>query len=228
MAEQATSSNTPEGPPAKRQKTSNTPSLQVPKIVDLTKNLGGNLVVSVGTGEDVTLIRIHGVMVKMASSVFGAMLGPHFAEGSTKFTDDNPLKLDEDEPQAMIDLLSLLHHSYTTMLPASRLPGVILAADKYDCIAALRPWFLIATGQYSVAGTQALTSPDDKGLSSIDTACIAYAIGDAKLFRAMTKRVIIDLAMDEVFDGQATIGLLEIVPGIFLGKSQIALDDIES
>jgi hypothetical protein len=114
MAEQATSSNTPEGPPAKRQKTSNTLSLQVPKIVDLTKNLGGDLVASVGTGEDVTLIRIHGVMVKMASSVFGAMLGPHFAEGSTKFTDDNPLKLDEDEPPSddrlALSSTPLLHH----------------------------------------------------------------------------------------------------------------------
>jgi hypothetical protein len=147
------------------------------------------------------------------------MLGPHFAKGSTKFTDDSPLKLDEGGPQAMIDLQPLLQHSYTAMLPASRLPIVILAADKYDCIGALQPWFLIATGQYSVAGTQTLSSPDDKGLGSIDIACIAYAIGDAKLFRTMTKRFIIDVAMDGNFDGQVTPGLLDIMPGIFLGES---------
>jgi hypothetical protein len=46
-------------------------------------------------------------------------------------------RLDEDESQAMIDLLSPHHHSSSAVQPASRIVVVIVAADKYDCIGAV-------------------------------------------------------------------------------------------
>lgn len=79
-------------------------------------------------------------VLRNASPVFLAMLGPHFQEGQAII--DNPgstqeIEFPEDDPDAMLALTRLLHHRYKDLeaagqLPAEKIRDIAIAADKYD------------------------------------------------------------------------------------------------
>lgn len=204
---------------AKRQKPNPTP----PKVIDLTKNLQGDLVILVGQGKDATLIRTHGVAIKLASTVFAAMFGGRFVESSTEYTEDHPLKLVDDDPKAMVDMLSLLHHQYTKTesVPMSRIPALLVVADKYDCVGALRPWFEMAIAKYRIPVFEDLPQElQTAGLSPLDAACLAFLLGDSKSFWETTKRIVIHSATGaKKFLDNTNKGINDLMPRAFLGMS---------
>ncbi|KXJ85571.1 hypothetical protein Micbo1qcDRAFT_169313 [Microdochium bolleyi] len=85
-----------------------------------------------------------------SSSVFDKMLFGPFAEG-TKSRDASQewvVDLPGDSPSGLRPLLEIMHGQFQRMAPIAgaqrstiqRLYDVVVVADKYDCIALLRPW----------------------------------------------------------------------------------------
>lgn len=88
---------------------------------------------------DHSRLRVHSVVLKLASPVFKAMFGPHFSEGQN-LSEANPkeVPLPDDPPEAMIIICEILHyHNRSEPAPRGELPRVIVTlVDKYDLIAA--------------------------------------------------------------------------------------------
>ena len=188
-------------------------------VIDATKTSQGDLVIRAGDEGEAVLIRVHSALLKMASPVFRAMLGPNFVEGSTQYSADHPLWLKEDHPEAMLDLCALLHHQYPDALPLSRYPNLIIIADKYQCNGMLKPWFVSAFTQYFTSPvTEEVPALDKIGLNLESAMCLAYAAGDAQLFWRVSRKVVVQSRPKKV--GQAIEQrCLDLVPEKMLGKS---------
>ena len=110
----------------------------------------GDVVLKLGSGDKVTLIRVQSNVLGLASPVFAAMLSPRFAEGRT--LEDNKgmvdstttIDLPDDDPTAMSLLCKTLHFkedaAQRTSYPPDILMGLALICDKYDMSRALSPW----------------------------------------------------------------------------------------
>ncbi|KAJ0364586.1 hypothetical protein COL154_004966 [Colletotrichum chrysophilum] len=89
--------------------------------------------------------RLHSQILKAASKVFKAMLGPNFAEGQQLLNNrihNDPVKIDlpEDDAYSMGILFELIHyrHDVLSSADADIVFDVALAADKYDLICAVK------------------------------------------------------------------------------------------
>ena len=69
------------------------------KVIDAAQDGQGDLHLKAGSAGAGIIIRAHSTLLKMASPVFKAMLGPMFREGATSYTEDNPLHLPDDDPR---------------------------------------------------------------------------------------------------------------------------------
>ncbi|KAK3627919.1 hypothetical protein LTR56_018909 [Elasticomyces elasticus] len=83
-------------------------------------------------------IRVSAALLSFKSSVFRKMLGPHFLEGQTQRSTEQPqeIQLPEDDPHVMGFLCRLLHNGRPDSAKYSldRLANMAVLADKYDCI----------------------------------------------------------------------------------------------
>ncbi|KAF4905178.1 hypothetical protein CGCF415_v001363 [Colletotrichum fructicola] len=89
--------------------------------------------------------RLHSQILKAASKVFNAMLGPKFAEGQqivNKRSHNDPVKINlpEDDAYSMGVLFELIYYRYDVLSNADGITffDVALAADKYDLIRAVK------------------------------------------------------------------------------------------
>ncbi|KAF5500551.1 hypothetical protein CGCS363_v006529 [Colletotrichum siamense] len=89
--------------------------------------------------------RLHSQILKAASKVFKAMLGPNFAEGqqlvnNRSHSDPVRINLPEDDAYSMGILFELVHYRHDVLSDADgvTLFDVALAADKYDLIRAVK------------------------------------------------------------------------------------------
>lgn len=113
----------------------------------ISKN--GDVIFEVGeVGEESTPRRrivVSSAILSDASTAFAALLGPHFREGQqlASASTNAPVKipLPEDDPQAMSDLLRLLHLINVPELAWAeefqRIFAFALSADKWCCVDAL-------------------------------------------------------------------------------------------
>ncbi|GKT47972.1 uncharacterized protein ColSpa_08153 [Colletotrichum spaethianum] len=104
----------------------------------------GDVILVVGLGEEATELRADSLILKRASRVFGAMLGPRFAEGQ-KLLDrgSEPVKisLPDEDPEIMELILNILHHQNSRVCQiaaADSILEVAVIADKYDLVDALK------------------------------------------------------------------------------------------
>lgn len=88
-------------------------------------------------------IRTSSHILKLSSSTFRAMLGPHFKEGKSLGEYGSvEIELPEDDPQTMTTMCKVMHHNPDIMHePTTALDLANLAhiADKYDTVRALGP-----------------------------------------------------------------------------------------
>ena len=110
----------------------------------------GDLVLKLGSSDEVTLIRVQSRVLSLASPVFAAMLSPRFAEG--KALEDSAgmaksltaIDLPDDDPRAMGFICRLLHFKEDADRPTSYQPFTMMRlaeiCDKYDMSRALSPW----------------------------------------------------------------------------------------
>ncbi|WQF76240.1 Putative BTB/POZ domain-containing protein [Colletotrichum destructivum] len=106
----------------------------------------GDLILVVGLGAETTELRADSLILKRASRVFGAMLGPRFSEGQ-KLLDRGaePVKisLPDEDPEIMELILNILHHQNSRVCQiaaADSILEVAVIADKYDLVDALKVW----------------------------------------------------------------------------------------
>ncbi|OLN83067.1 hypothetical protein CCHL11_09651 [Colletotrichum chlorophyti] len=104
----------------------------------------GDVVLVVGLGEETTELRADSIILKRASRVFGAMLGPRFAEGQRlqeRGSEPVKINLPDEDPEIMELVLNILHHQNSRvcqMAAADSILEVAVVADKYDLVDALR------------------------------------------------------------------------------------------
>ena len=110
----------------------------------------GDLLLKLGSGDEVTLIRVHSKVLSLVSPVFAAMLSPRFAEGQaledSKAMVDSTTTIDlpDDDPTAMSLLCQILHYkedaAQQAFHPPDILIGLVVICDKYNMSRALGPW----------------------------------------------------------------------------------------
>jgi len=105
-----------------------------PKDIDL----GGDVSLIFGVKGCQVRIKAQKALLSMVSNYFRALFSQGFSEGSKPASE--ALELDEDEPDAIVSLMAILHMRYTGPMPMTTLEIVSLAVvtDKYDCVKAVR------------------------------------------------------------------------------------------
>lgn len=109
----------------------------------VTENIvcDGDLILAVGEAQ--VRLRASANVLLRSSTVFGALLGPHFREGQHAGTAEQPkeIRLHEDDAAAMSDMLNLLHNNPVKGLllnpTANKILALAVVVDKYDCVEAL-------------------------------------------------------------------------------------------
>ncbi|KAI1776672.1 hypothetical protein F4818DRAFT_440071 [Hypoxylon cercidicola] len=93
-------------------------------------------------GDEKRPLRVHSVFLRTASSVFKAMLGPHYREGANLSSDcPKVIPLPEDDPKAMEIIFNIIHFRFDAVSERYDPESVLclaIAADKYDFTQALR------------------------------------------------------------------------------------------
>ncbi len=114
------------------------------KVIELLPE--ADVTLQVGEGEDALDIKVSGVVLRLASKVFKAMLRPEWAEASSKI-----INLEEDNPQVILDFCYIIHHQHSSIrdIDAKRLRGLITLADMRDCHDAIAPWLSSTLSEYT-------------------------------------------------------------------------------
>jgi hypothetical protein len=99
----------------------------------------GDVILVVGAG--MKRLKAYSLVLKSASRVFGAMLGPRFSEGQ-RLDDNESTEIDmpEDDAETMEIMLNVIHGCNNAVhdgLNASQILRVAITADKFDCKVAL-------------------------------------------------------------------------------------------
>lgn len=163
----------------------------IPTVVDITEDPAGDMVIKVGKNEDARLVRVHSNFLRLGSDVFRAMLSTRYAEGSKTFTTNDPLVLEDDDPDVFIKLCKVLHYQVRKEddLKVKDLPGLAVLADMYAATNAMKPTFTSMLGP--LFGPSVLIQSDSlngyHAMTLSDLICIAYIIDDAQLFWRATR-----------------------------------------
>lgn len=100
----------------------------------------GDLILAVGTQK--REMRVSSQFLRYASKVFNTMLGPHWSEGQRLSKVDPPkVTLEEDDADAMLAILYVLHHRNDRVprdLEPAALIRIAIVSDKYDLAVALQ------------------------------------------------------------------------------------------
>ncbi|KAE8450346.1 hypothetical protein EG329_006420 [Mollisiaceae sp. DMI_Dod_QoI] len=144
----------------------------------------GDVIFLVGPEEH--RLRVYSLILKNASKVFSAMLGPHFSEGQTLLQPNTPvisIPLPEDDFDSMVIICNILHgrnETFIEPLKPIQILNVAIAADKWDCGVplawAIKDWMI--SERYT----------DVKELWRLMLA--AYLFGEAAAFAKITKALL--------------------------------------
>ncbi|KIW83980.1 hypothetical protein Z517_03226 [Fonsecaea pedrosoi CBS 271.37] len=111
------------------------PTKRPAKLVEVVQD--GDVLLTVGRGDDALKIRVSGTVISLASGVFSRMLSSSFTEGRSR-----EIELREDDPEAVLDFCNIAHHKAESVdhCDGSRLVKLVEFADARFCVKALRPW----------------------------------------------------------------------------------------
>ena len=130
-------------------------------------------------------LQVSSKLMSIASTVFKALFGPAFAEGSLRSSEHViRVLLPDDDEEAMTALCSILHYRFDLVpkkLHSDVLEELALLADKYDCVNALSMW----SAQH-LAGLLEQEEHVDYNTKLLP----AYYFNDAKAFRQITKAMV--------------------------------------
>lgn len=137
--------------------------------------------------QETSTLRVSALVLRTTSEVFGAMLGPHFAEGrafrSNSTTETPRLDLPEDDAQGMKLLCCVLHQRNDLLeddITVAQLHSLAVVADKYACTKAVQ---YTATCWFSRMSNQTIKN------HAIDIISASYLLNHAESFARMTNLV---------------------------------------
>lgn len=150
-------------------------------IVDIFPK--GDVILVVGS-EKVKL-RVHSMFLKTASKPFLAMFEPVWNEGNMLGRDEpTEIPLPEGDASALQTICAIIHHQnklVPQILTASDVLGIAIAADKHDCVDALK----FASSNWLQPQNQKVN-----GLTLLTAA--AYVFQDALAFKRITKALVLN------------------------------------
>ncbi len=162
----------------------------------------------------------------IVSKVFEALLGPHFAEGQESHVASNPLCLLDDDPRALELLCKLAHHKITKTsdISAKDLGGLVIACDKYDCLASFRLNFHVVLKDWLASSSEQDWSGYKRsysGITLLEALCIAFIADDEAAFAQISKLTFLLLPNPNLWKKTAVIlrQLLALMPQDFLGMN---------
>lgn len=143
----------------------------------------GDVILVVGAG--MKRLEAYSLVLKSASRVFSAMLGPRFSEGQRLDADESTeIYMPEDDAEAMEIMFNVIHGYNNAVhdgLDASQILRVAITTDKFDCKVALafaiKVWLNCANITDSNQLWQLLRA--------------AYWFGNAKSFQEISLRLIL-------------------------------------
>ncbi|KAI9694264.1 MAG: hypothetical protein M1820_009067 [Bogoriella megaspora] len=165
----------------------------------------GDLVLIVGDSDKQMGIKVNSALLRAASKVFNAMLGPQFAEG--QYFDKSNLKdvpLPEDDPGAMAALCSIIHYRNDLLeeLPEARkIFFMAVLADRYDCTTLLRQ-----TSQYWFTFSPTVV---------YDWACMiaaAYVLNNEQGFQKFAEKLVLEYDLPYGNLHHQTVAICESTP----------------
>ncbi|KAF5702947.1 hypothetical protein FGLOB1_9320 [Fusarium globosum] len=144
----------------------------------------GDLFLIVGPEE--TKLRVRSMLLMAASKPFSVMFGPNWKEGHDMHGRGSPfdLSLPDDNANALKIICSIIHYQNEEIprtLTASDVFAVAVAADKYDCVNALK----------FASETWLRISSDEAGNLMLLTAA-AYLFQNAKAFKKITGALVLN------------------------------------
>lgn len=158
----------------------------------------GDVILVFNDEKNTTRLRVSSLILSNASSVFRALLGPHFAEGQQPRSAQNPkeVSLKEDDAVAMVWLCKLLHHQQeeeqSTDHPnaAAGLYGLAISADKYDCLRAIRLAGAALLEQFTRSSVFALLPLE----SALYLVAASERFEHRRYFALFTRRLVMDFS----------------------------------
>lgn len=117
----------------------NTIDTKLNTIIEIVPD--GDLVLMVGPKE--TKLRVRSTLLMFSSKAFSVMLGPDWKEGLNMRDRDGSfqLSLPDDNAAALKIICSIIHYQnkeVSRTFPTGDALAVAVAADKYDCVNALK------------------------------------------------------------------------------------------
>ncbi|TEA22185.1 hypothetical protein C8034_v002166 [Colletotrichum sidae] len=165
----------------------------------ITMAADGDIIMNVGPHPS-KKFRVHSSILKAASKVFSAMLGPNFAEGQQLLVDGRQdpatIKLPEDDSMAMEAIFNILHHHINHLPEPKEIVyyEIAIAANKYDLAPHIR---------YIMLGTMTdFVNDFDKIKHNMETrqvwqlAMASAYFGHAHAFKVFTKWLVINTSDD--------------------------------
>ena len=150
----------------------------------------GDVVLKLGSGDGVTLIRVHSKVLSLASPVFAAMLSPRFAEGRSLedkkglFNSTTTIDLPDDDPTAMSLLCKILHYkedaAQQAFHPLDNLMKLAVICDKYNMSKTLSPWCHVWVDPYYRV----------HGFDTFEIAEISYGLAHHEYFWKSTRDIL--------------------------------------
>ena len=142
-------------------------------------------------GDRKTELRVHSVCMRTASKVFDAMFGPHFSEGQPSNGDlPREIPMPDDNATTMTSICNVIHHRNAFLpdfLEPRKLAEIALAADKYDCVLALK-YVMIQWLDQWLGFKEPVPSLAPSDLVSLMIAVYVFDNSDA--FRRVTRKLI--------------------------------------
>lgn len=98
-------------------------------------DLGGDTNIVAGVAGCQVRLRVSKALLSFASTYFSALFRHNFKEGGIA-VQGGDIVLEEDEPDALVNLCKILHMQYTAPRPMSptELLHLAIVADKYGCV----------------------------------------------------------------------------------------------
>jgi hypothetical protein len=173
----------------------------------------GDIILVVGPDEK--KIQVHSFCLKNASKYFKAMFGPHFSEGQDLAgSSPKEIRMPDDSANALEIICNIIHHR-NDAVPESLKPDEIfeiaVAADKFDCVVALKH-----------ASTLWLNPRNVKGIFELGRLmAAAYILDNARAFNEITRSMILRYNESYLPLADKTVGLIDFIPWKTFCKYQL-------
>lgn len=160
-------------------------------------------------------LRVATKVLSVASKPFSQIFGPKFLEGQSLNIEDPPtIHFPEDDPNSLNRLCYLLYHEKLELLPSeSDCVQLVLLAEKYRCLHAIRTHTLVALRNLGRSTEEESDSVECSFHTRLlDTLIASYALKDYQEFRYHSRRFLLETTVGDCMTEALTRDGAHLVP----------------